>query len=156
MRKSMSDHCLLKYISALGAACLCKCLCWRKCSWCKVCCYSAVLAGAFIYHLPHHHHVGQSHAILASFLMWALKYPKMIMDLLVLTLCRASLVSSTNPRYSALELGTYTCIKHRKQSDNFNHNMHILSPCGIHSSTQLTNWGLTTLAWANFASSMSD
>jgi len=43
MRKSMSDHCLLKYISALGAACLCKCLCWRKCSWCKVCCYSTVL-----------------------------------------------------------------------------------------------------------------
>jgi len=44
----------------------------------------------------------------------ALESPKRIVDWLVLTLRRASLISSTNSGYSALAFGPHICIKHRE------------------------------------------
>jgi len=43
-----------------------------------------------------------------------------------LTLRRASLASSTNSGYSALEFGPYACIRHRQMPNNFNLNMRTL------------------------------
>ena len=77
----------------------------------------------------------------ASFLTCALKSPKWIVDSLVLIICCASVISSTNSGYSALDFGPYTWIKHMKLSNNFNLNMHVLFPSWIYSLTQLDSWG---------------
>ena len=39
----------------------------------------------------------------------------------------------------------HTCIKLRERPNNFNLNMHTLPPSGLHSSTQFTSWGLTSI-----------
>ena len=78
---------------------------------------------------------------------------KWIVCSLSLTLHRASLVSSTNCGCSALVFGPYTCVLRRERPNNFNLNIHTLSPDWIHSSKQLASWGLTSIptpAWANF------
>jgi len=63
-----------------------------------------------------------------SFPTCALKSPKSIVDLLVLTLRWVSLICFTNSGNSTLEFGPYACAKHWEWSDNFNLNMHILPP----------------------------
>jgi len=83
----------------------------------------------------------------------ALKYPKRIVDSLAPTFHKMSLVPSTNSRYGVLAFGAYTCTKQGKRSTSFNINTHILSPCGIHSSIQLSKRGLTSIpkaAWTDF------
>jgi len=57
-------------------------------------------------------------------------------EFVILTLYMASLVSSMNSKYSALELVVPTCIKHREGLYNFTLNMHTHSSW-IHLSTQL-------------------
>jgi len=56
-------------------------------------------------------------------------------DSLALTLQKASLISSTNSRYSALEFGPYNCCKRSECPNSFNLNVHILPASRIHSST---------------------
>ena len=73
----------------------------------------------------------------ASFPTRGLKSPKRIAHLLVLTLRRTQLISSTNFRYSALEFGPYACIKHRDRLNNFNLNMHTLLVGSIHQHSSL-------------------
>ena len=65
---------------------------------------------------------------LSSFPTHAWMSPKWIVDLLVLTVCMALLVSSRNSGYYPFQIGTYTCIKHKEMFDNFN--MHRIL-CGL-------------------------
>ena len=64
---------------------------------------------------------------LALFPKCALKSPNGILDLLVLTLRRASPASSTNSEDIALDFVAYICIKYRWRFTNSNPNMHNLS-----------------------------
>ena len=69
-----------------------------------------------------------------------------------LTLRIASLLSSTNFRYTALEFGPYTCVKHRGRSTT---STCILHPCGMihqHNSPTESNNYLCT-AWENYSGS---
>jgi len=47
--------------------------------------------------------------------------------------------------YSALAFGFYICIKLKKRPNNFNFNIHTISPSGIYSSTQLAICGITSI-----------
>jgi len=83
---------------------------------------------------------------LASFPRRALKFPKTIVHWSRLTFRRASLVPSMNFWKCALQFRTYTCIKHRERSNDFRLNVYTVYPIGIHSLTQLSSWGLTSIS----------
>jgi len=74
-----------------------------------------------------------------------LKSSKKIVNSLVSTFLEASLIYSMNSRYSSLGFGPYTCIKEKERPNNFNISTHTLPSSWIHSSKQLSIWGLTNL-----------
>ena len=75
----------------------------------------------------------------------ALKFPKRIVDSLVLTLRGTSVISFTNFGYSTLEFGPYACIKHRERPNNFNLNMYTLPSSRIHSFTKFSVCRLSSI-----------